>query len=118
MARETEKVFKAFDEYMKDHGEPESEDELNDMLHAFMQEYNSSIPGKPELSPANATTSDDYLELAESADTLEEAVRFSKKALKLDPDNLDAEAFVAVLSAKDHFDRIKNWKRQSNTAMK
>ena len=107
MSKETEKVFKAFDEYMKMNGEPESEDELKEMLDAFMQDYNSRIPNMEPLTAANAKTSDDYMELAEQATSVDEALRFAKKALKVDPDNLDAETYVAVLGARDFFDQLK-----------
>ena len=107
MSKETEKVFKAFDEYTKIHGSPSSEEELNEMLHTFMQGYNSTLSGAERLTSATAKTADDYLELAEHADSMEEALRYAKKALKLEPDNLDAEVLAAALSTKDHFDRLK-----------
>lgn len=107
MSRETEKVFKEFDKYMKKHGEPESEEEFNDMLQAFMQEYNSSMSNREPVNASNAQTSDDYMDLAEQAESIEEALRFARKALKLDPDNLDAETYIAVLGAQDNFDNLK-----------
>lgn len=107
MSRETEKIFKGLDLYMKEHGEPESEDELNEMLQAFMQEYNSNLSGQGPLNAAGAQTSDDYMELAEQAGSAEESLRFARKALKMDPDNLDAETYVASLGARDYFDRAR-----------
>ena len=107
MSRETEKVFKGFEQFMNEHGEPRSEADLNEMLQAFMQEYNSGLSNREPLNAANAQTTDDYMELAEQAGSFEEALRFARKALKLDPDNLDAETYVATLGAKDHFDRLK-----------
>ncbi|MCM1335374.1 MAG: hypothetical protein NC084_02165 [Bacteroides sp.] len=41
----------------------------------------------------------DYLELAETARTKKEALAYAKKAAELEPDNLDAAALIAELSA-------------------
>ena len=42
---------------------------------------------------ANSENSDDFLEMAYEAKTEAKAKSYAKKALELDPDNLDAELF-------------------------
>ena len=44
-------------------------------------------------------TADDFLELAEEAESQKEALKYAKKALKLEPENIDAQTAVAVNSA-------------------
>lgn len=109
MSKETEKVFKSFAKYMDDHGHPESQEDLEIMLQSFMEEYNGNLGANASVTPVPASSSDDYMELAENAGSPEEALRFAKKALKLDPDNLDAESLVVALTAKDPFDMIKKY---------
>ena len=109
MSKETEKIFSAFDKFMEANGRPNSEEEMREMFQTFMNEYNSNLGNKAPVTPGTARTAEDYLELSETADTAEEALRYAKKALKLDPDNLDAEGYVAAFSAKDAFDAVKKF---------
>ena len=96
MSRETEKFFKDFSKYAEDL-DLESEDDLNAALHSFMAKYNAKIiDGKRSDSPE---TADYYLELAEQAHSQKEALKYAKKALKLEPDNIDAQTAVAISSA-------------------
>lgn len=92
MSRQTEKMFKEFDRFMQENGNIEisGEDELNQALKTFMSQYQ---PNNDDVE-----TADDYLELAESADTKKEALKYAKKAAELEPDNLDAAAMVIELS--------------------
>ena len=92
MSRQTEKMFKEFDRFMQENGNIEisGEDELNQALKTFMSQYQ---PNNDDVE-----TADDYLELAESADTKKEALKYAKKAAELEPDNLDATAMVIELS--------------------
>lgn len=92
MSRQTEKMFKEFDRFMQENGNIEisGEDELNQALKTFMSQYQ---PNNDDVE-----TADDYLELAESADTKKEALKYAKKAAELEPDNLDAAAIVIELS--------------------
>ena len=92
MSRQTEKMFKEFDRFMQENGNIEisGEDELNQALKTFMSQYQ---PNNDDVE-----TADDYLELAESATTKKEALKYAKKATELEPDNLDAAAMVIELS--------------------
>ena len=92
MSRQTEKMFKEFDRFMQENGNIEisSEDELNQALKTFISQYQ---PNNDDVE-----TADDYLDLAESADTKKEALKYAKKAAELEPDNLDAAAMVIELS--------------------
>ena len=92
MSRQTEKMFKEFDRFMQENGNIEisGEDELNQALKTFMSQYQ---PNNDDVE-----TADDYLDLAESADTKKEALKYAKKAAELEPDNLDAAAMVIELS--------------------
>lgn len=92
MSRQTEKMFKEFDRFIQENGNIEisGEDELNQALKTFMSQYQ---PNNDDVE-----TADDYLDLAESADTKKEALKYAKKAAELEPDNLDAAAMVIELS--------------------
>jgi tetratricopeptide (TPR) repeat protein len=111
MSRETEMIFREFEKYMDEHGRPETEQDVNDMMQAFMLEYNQSVASREPLTPATASSADDYIDLAAQAASLDEAIGYAKRAVKLEPDNLDAELYYVALSAKDHFDRLNKIKR-------
>lgn len=98
MSRETEKIFKEFNKFIADKN-IESEDDLNAALEQFMHDYNADVMSTQELTEDTAETSDDFFELAESAPTKKKALKYAKKALELDGDNLEAEVMVAELSA-------------------
>ena len=53
-----------------------------------MTDYNNNLPEK--VTEKTAKTVDDFLELAEKATTKAQAEKYIKKALELDPDNMDA----------------------------
>lgn len=92
MSRPTEKLFKQFERFIQenDYIDITSEEDLNQALKAFMSQSQSD--------ENDVETADDYLELAESANTKKEALKYAKKALELEPDNLDAGAMVLELS--------------------
>lgn len=91
MSRQTEKMFKEFERFMQENDIIlSSEDAVNNVLKNFMSQYQ---PNKSDVE-----TADDYLELVESATTKKEALKYAKKALELEPDNLDAAAMVIELS--------------------
>ena len=94
MSRETEKVLRELHKVMEER-EFANEAEANEFLNQFMQEYNANIGKK--------TTPDvyDYLEMAEEAFDAKEAIRYAKKALKLDPYCLDAEMIIAKAKSED-----------------
>ena len=89
MSRETEKAMKAMHQFLKENSaEDMSMDEVNELLQKFTIGYNGSIPGK--VTEKTAKTADDFLELAEEATTKAKAEQYIKKALELEPDNIDA----------------------------
>ena len=113
MSRQTEKAFKAMHEFLaKNATEDMSMDEVNEMLGKFMEQYNSNIP--EDVTEKTAKTADDFVELALAAqeeDDIPEALRFARKALKIDPDNLDAELIVAVYGGAKYYDTVKRLER-------
>jgi len=92
MSRQTEKLFKEFERFMQENDDIEinSEEDMNNAMQVFMSKY--------QPSANDIETADDYLELAESADTKKEALKYAKKAVELEPDNLDAASMVLELS--------------------
>ena len=56
---------------------------------------------------ANSENSDDFLEMAYEAKTEAKAKSYAKKALELDPDNLDAELFLADISTKSQLEFLQ-----------
>lgn len=93
MSRETEKALKNLQAFLdeKSDGKDLSEKELNQLLQDFMMEQNGKVQTS-SMFQNHPETSDDYLDLAYEADTEEEALRNVKKALTLDPGNLDARS--------------------------
>lgn len=106
MSRETEKAMSQIHKYLEENGSEDMDiEEMNSLLQDFMQEYNGSLPG--QITEENAKTSDDFLELAEKTDDKKSALKYAKKALLLDPDNLDAELMVADMTARDAIDLLE-----------
>ena len=93
MSRDTERVIRAFDEYLKTHQNQISDDHaLGRMARQFSEEYNHLLQ---DHEPESA---EDYLELSDEAPSKSAALRYAKKALSLD---LDAASAVAQLDAQD-----------------
>ena len=89
MSRGSEKALKAMHQFLDKNGtEDMSIDEVNNLLKKFTEDYNSNLPGR--VTERTAKTADDYLELAEGAPTKAKAEKYIKKALELEPDNMDA----------------------------
>lgn len=70
----------------------------------FDKAFNEFIISKGLMSPEDNEEPDEedvyyYLDLAQSATSKKNALKYAKKALELEPDNLDAEAMVAECSA-------------------
>ena len=104
MSRETEKVFKEFQQFLGEDGAKDMTDkELQQKIDEFLSQYNGSLP--EPVTPENAKTTDDYMELAFMADNRNDALRYAKKALQLDPHNFDAEVFL-IEEKTDDFTRL------------
>ncbi|MCM1333986.1 MAG: hypothetical protein NC084_07330 [Bacteroides sp.] len=98
MSKQTEKVFKDLNDFLDANGGSVNKtvDELKELINEFMTQYK---PSDRRVTEANAETSDDFLELAESAFSQKQALKYAKKALELDPDNLSASVMVAEASS-------------------
>ncbi len=91
MSRQTEKIFNDFNQFVRGNDiEIENKDKLNKILDEFMADY--------QYDGNDTGSADYYLELAESANTKKSALMYAKKAVELEPDNLDAMAMVIELS--------------------
>jgi len=89
MSKETEKALKAVHKFFEENStENMSMEEANNMLQQFMEEYNGNLP--TILTEKTAETADDFLELADETDDINKAKYYVKKAMELEPDNLDA----------------------------
>ena len=105
--RETEKMHKQLNMFMEENAESDMTDEqMNDLLQRFMDQYNSAP--RRQVTAANAESADDYVELAERTDSEKKALEYARKALELDPDNLDAERIAASAGAKDPMQTLEN----------
>ena len=106
MSRETEKAFKQFEAFAKENGgDNMNEKELGDLFEQFINQYNHNLP--QQMTEKNAETSDDFMELAEDAGNEASALKYARKALQLDADNLDAERMIAEITAADELDLLK-----------
>ena len=86
-----------------------SEEEMNRLVAEFIKNQNNNP--REAVTEKTAKTSDDFMELADNADNIQDALKFARKALKIDPDNLDAECMVAELSATGSIDLLKKLDR-------
>lgn len=98
MSRHTEKIFREFHKFIE--GKDLSEDELGAALDEFMKMKNSFEVDDIEEDAWY------YLDLAYEANTKKDAVKYAKKALKIDKACLDAEALVADLTI-DNPEKLK-----------
>ena len=103
MSRQTEKAMKAAMKYLSEHATGnESEEEMNKLLMKFMNEYNSSLHDDDE-----ELTVEDYLEMADMAESDEEELEFINLALDLDPDNIDAQVKLIEADSKTYEEEIE-----------
>ena len=101
MNRESERIFREMHKVMEGQS-LESEEQVNEFVSNFMKGYHDTPPKNQKLD------SYDYLEMAEGADTAEEAIKYAQKALKLDPYCLDAEMIIAQAKSETIDDFKKN----------
>lgn len=93
MSRETEKVFREMHKAIEGK-EFENEEQVNKFMNEFVQNFNKGLKENKKAD------SYDYLKMAEDAVTVEETIKYAKKALKLDPYCLDAEYLIAQSEAE------------------
>ncbi len=84
----TERVFRELNEYLEEHkSELKTDEDYERLAKQFLSEYNASIKsGKPREK-----TAEDYVDMADEAETLQKRVEYLNKALSLDPDSVDAK---------------------------
>jgi len=88
MSRETEKIIKAMNKYIDENSdESTSQADIDRLMQTFTQMLNS---GKIDVNDG-PMDSDDYLDAAYSSSSVKEFTDNIKMALKLNPDNIDAE---------------------------
>lgn len=114
MSRESEKVFKEFQKFIEEHGSKENytEGDLDLLAKLFFEQYQGKTP--EPVTPETAQSSEDWLELAEEAKSDADVLKYAKKALKLDPDNLDAERMVIQYSGQDEISQLQALKQAAD----
>ncbi len=86
MGRESEKIFKELQRFLELHTDEISDkDDMNRLTNQFLSEY-----GMQDQEDTVPETADDYLELAEQARSDKKRIEYLRKALELEPDNVDA----------------------------
>lgn len=99
MSRETEKLLKELDAFMAAHADDDlDEDAVDELIRQFMDQH--GIPSPEDERELPPETADDYLELAEDTPTKKKKLEYVRKALELEPDNLDAAVLEAQLTVK------------------
>ena len=103
MNRKMERSQREIHQFLAEHAtEDMSIDEINELLSSHMDEINSRIT--EPMTEETAETADDFMDLAEErleAGDEQGAIRLARKALKLDPDHLDADWFLIQREEKD-----------------
>ncbi|HHY19914.1 MAG TPA: hypothetical protein GX522_08455 [Firmicutes bacterium] len=111
MSRETEKFFREFENYIRGK-DIEDEKELEKLLNEFVLKANTSSLPKKQNDPW------EYLELAYNTDNEEDALKYCKKALKIDKNCLDAEILMIQLTAEDGEDAKRKYEKLLKKAEK
>lgn len=102
----TEKELQEIVEKLKKSGiDSLSGAERDALIDKVVGEYGGNFFGR--VTELTATTSDDYLELAEDALDAASSLRYAKKALQLDPDNLDAERMILDITVEDPLEYVQ-----------
>ena len=101
--RRRERGTKEIHKFLAEHvTEDMSMDDINALLSKHINEINARIP--EEITEETADCADDFMDLAEDKlddGDLQGAIRLARKALKLEPDNLDAEWFLIQHEEKE-----------------
>ena len=89
MSRETEKLLKELSQFISLHeNEITDEDSMNRLCEQFLKEHDLDTP---DLKNTEPETADDYLELANRAMSKKKCVEYLRKALELEPENVDVQ---------------------------
>ena len=93
MSRDTEKLLKELQSFLMQHGgEATDEDSMDRLAEQFLSEQCI----RPVNENAAPETADDYLDLAEQAASKKKCIEYLRKALELEPDNVDAQLQLIV----------------------
>ncbi|WP_029758107.1 tetratricopeptide repeat protein [Fusobacterium nucleatum] len=111
MSEITEKLQKELQKFLdKNYKEGMSEEERQHLISEFITQYNFK-ENKFILNEKTAETSDNFMELATEANDEKLALKYARKALKLDKDNLDAELLIADLVSTSQIDMLKRFEK-------
>ena len=99
MSRETEKILKELQQFLALHGDEAADEESVDRLtNQFLAEYGGYPMSRKNVDPE---TADDYLELAEQASSKRKCLEYLRKAVELDPANVDAQLQLILHTLED-----------------
>lgn len=102
MSRNTEKLLKELDRFISLHeNEITDEDSMDRLCEQFLEEHNF---GTPDLKNTEPKTADDYLELADQTMSKKKCVEYLRKALELEPENVDVQLQLIVHTLADKTD--------------
>lgn len=118
MSRKSEKALKDAQAFLAaNNTEGKSEDEINKMLQNFINDHDQNM--EDPLTEETAKTADDFLELAEDTTSKSKAEKYIKKALELEPDNIDAISAAVDLEDEpmEYFRKLKEALERSDKIM-
>lgn len=99
MSKKTENIMQQMLDYLEEHqNEIHSEEDTQRLAQAFMRQHNEQLMMNGSDEPE---TANDYLELAEEASSKKQALEYVKKAIELEPANLDALRMEAEMTARN-----------------
>ena len=91
MSKETEKMFSKMHKYMEQF-DFDNEEQMKKEMQNFIQRFNN---GEIEFDNDPKFQSNDLLEEAYSTSSKTKAIKLAKQALEINPENIDAECFIA-----------------------
>lgn len=116
-----ERISRELNKYLEEHkSELKTEEDYDRLAKQFFSEYTASL----KSGKAREKTAEDYVDMADEAETLQKRVEYLNKALSLDPDSVDAklglikvrmseepeEKLVAIASLMDKAaEPLKKW---------
>ena len=91
MSKETEKIFSQMNKYMEQFNF-DNEEQMEKEMKNFIQKLNNN---EIEFDDDPKFQSDDLLEEAYNTSSKTKAIKLAKQALEINPENIDAECFIA-----------------------
>ncbi len=86
--------------------ETEAEKKAIELFDSIMAEQSRKWDFDDRLNEKSCKTSEDFFQLANMQDSMELKLKYARKSLKLDPNNLEAEAMVAICKSKNMIDYL------------